>query len=451
MVKKNQEYIVDIIDNGLDGQGIAKIDDFTIFVPQTLKDEKARILIVKVQSSYAFAKTLEIIEKSKHRVSENCETYKRCGGCSLRFVEYNETLNLKNEIVKNCLRKELKRDIDVQPTIGMGNPYYYRNKLQYPVGVDKEGKPDMGVYANRSHNIISTKKCAIQNKLAQDIVNDAFEYLINNGVEPYNEEKQTGLLRHIVARIGVITNEVMLILVINKEKLNCTEFADYITKKHPEVKTIVININKKNTNVILGQENEVIFGDGYIYDILGEYKFKISPMSFYQVNPTQTEILYYTAIDYAGLTGREIVLDLYCGIGTIGIFASKYAKRVYGIEIVENAIKDAKENAKLNDISNVEFHAGDVEKVLPQIIEKEKLAPDVVFIDPPRKGCDAKTIENLLKLEPKKIVYVSCNPATLARDIRLLEEKYKLEKVQPVDMFPYTSHVECVMALKLKE
>ena len=334
----------------------------------------------------------------------------------------------------------------------MGNPYYYRNKLQYPVGIDKNGNPVMGVYANRTHNIIPTNDCLIQNKKNQEIANDVFKFLISNGVLPYNEANGKGVLRHIIVRIGLHTDEVMLILVLNNSNIQKeNEFIDFITKKHPEIKTIVKNINNKNTNVILGNINETIYGEGNIFDILGDFKFKISPMSFYQVNPVQTEILYNTAIEYAKLNGNETVLDLYCGIGTIGIFASKYAEKVYGIEIIENAVKDAKENCLINHVKNAEFYHGEVEEILPKIMDKEKLKPDVIFVDPPRKGCDKKTIETLLKLEPKKIIYISCNPATLARDVALLEEKYQLEKVQPVDMFPWTSHVECCTIMGRRE
>lgn len=455
-VKKNEEYVVDIIDNGINGEGIAKINNFTVFVPQTLIGEKVKILIVKVQSSYAFGKVLEFMNKSEHRMKEDCNTYKRCGGCNLRFIDYSETLKIKQNIVKNCFIKSLGENVDVKTTIGMEIPKFYRNKLQYPVGVDKNGKAVMGVYANRTHEIIPTKHCLIQNEKNQEIANDAFNFLIENGVKPYNEKKQIGDLRHIVIRIGISTNEVMLILVLNSCKLECEKsFVEYICEKHPEIKTIVKNINSKNTNVILGMENNVIYGEGYIFDHLEGYKFKISPLSFYQVNHIQTEKLYNVAVDYAELKGNETILDLYCGIGTIGIFASKFAKKLYGIEIIENAIKDAKENAKINNIDNAEFYCGDVEKLLPKIMKKEKIAPNVVFIDPPRKGCDTVTIENLLKLKPEKIVYISCNPATLARDVALLKESYKIKKVQPVDMFPYTrtrgSCISIEFKIKMRE
>ena len=456
MLKKNEEYIVDIIDNGFQGEGIAKIDGITIFIDQAIKGEKIKIKILKVQTNFAYGKILEILEKSNNRTEEECTTYKRCGGCNLRHIKYEETLNIKKAVVENCMYKALKREVKVNDVIGMKNPLYYRNKLQYPVGIDKEQNVIMGVYSSRTHNIIPTEECFIQNKECQIIANDIFKFIKQNNISAYNEETLKGTVRHIIIRIGVKTNEVLVTLVLNdnnfkKEK----ELVEFLTEKHKNIKSIVKNFNTKNTNVILGEKTEVIYGDGYIYDILGDYKFKISPLSFYQVNPIQTEILYNTAINNVGagpVSTRQddIALDLYCGIGTIGIFASKYFKKVYGIEIVEQAIEDAKHNAKINNIDNTEFFAGDVEEVLPKIIEKDNIKPNVVFVDPPRKGLDKKTVGVLQELKPSKIIYISCNPATLARDISLLEEKYELKTVQPVDMFPFTSHVECVAALKLK-
>ncbi len=450
-LKKGDKRIVEIIDNGIDGEGIAKIDNFTIFVPQTVKGEKVNILILKVNKTYAFAKALEILNKSPQRIIEDCKTYKRCGGCSLRFLEYEATLEIKENIVRNCLKKALGKEMKVNKAIGMGNPFYYRNKLQYPLGLNKEGKPVMGVYAKRSHEIIPVEKCQIQNELSEQIAKDVFEYIKDNKISVYNEQNLTGTMRHIVIRIGVITQEIMLILVMNdnnfkKEK----EFITYITSKYLQIKTIIKNYNPKNTNVILGTKNETIYGPGYIYDILGDYKFKISPLSFYQTNPVQTEALYEKALEYANLTGAETILDLYCGIGTIGIFASKKAKKVYGIEIIENAIKDAKENTQINNIQNAEFYCGEVENVLPKIIFQNNIKPEVVFVDPPRKGLDTKTINTILNLQPPKIIYISCNPATFARDVAILNEKYEIKEVTPVDMFPFTSHVECVTLLELK-
>lgn len=438
-IKKGEEFIVEIIDNGIDGEGIAKINNFTIFVTQTTKGEKVKILILKVNKNYAFAKPLEILEKSDQRVIEDCITYKRCGGCSLRFLEYEATLEIKENIVKNCLKKSLGKDVKVNKAIGMGNPFNYRNKLQYPLGINKEGKPVMGVYAKRSHEIIPVENCKIQNELSEQVAKDIFKFIEKNNISVYNEKKLTGTMRHIVIRIGAITQEIMVILVVNdnnfqKEK----EFIKFITEKYPQIKTIIKNYNTKNTNVILGTENETIYGPGYIFDILGDYKFKISPLSFYQTNPVQTEALYEKALEYANLKGTETILDLYCGIGTIGIFASNKAKKVYGIEIIENAIKDAKENAKLNNINNTEFYCGEVENILPQIIKQNSIKPDIIFVDPPRKGLDTKTINTLLDLQPKKIIYISCNPSTFARDVAILNEKYTTKEVTPVDMFPFT-------------
>lgn len=451
-VEKNEEYIVDIIDQGFEGEGIAKIDNFTIFIEGAIKGEKCKILIVKVTTSHAFGKLIEILENSKYRVETDCGTYKRCGGCNLRHIDYEETLNIKQNTVQNLVSKTLNNKINVNMTIGMGNPYNYRNKAQYPVGLDKNNEPVMGVYAKRTHEIIPMRDCMIQNPLSEQIANFVFHFFIQNNIPIYNEKNGKGLLRHIVIKVGIRTHEIMCILVLNgKELKKEKELVKLLIKEFPEVKTVVKNINVKNTNVILGNENEVIYGDGYIYDKLGDYTFKISPMSFYQINPVQTEVLYNTAIEMANLSKTETLFDLYCGIGTIGIFASPYVKKVYGIEIVKQAIEDAKENASINYIRNIEFFAGDVEKIFEDVLNKNNDKPDVIFVDPPRKGLDRHTIENILNVEPKKIIYISCNPASLVRDLKLLEEKYDVREIQPVDMFPFTSHVECCSVLYLKD
>ena len=452
-IEKNKEYILSIEDNGFNGEGIGKIDGFTIFVPDAIKGEVVKVIIIKKTISYAIGKIIDFIEKSKYRIQDlDCNSYKKCGGCNLRHMDYNYTLELKKDIVINCLNKEKIYNINVKNTIGMGNPYNYRNKLQYPVGIDKQGKPVMGVYARRSHDIVKNSLCGIQNLNANIIAQDVFKYLIESGIKPYNEKNQSGDLRHIVVRNGNITNEIMLILVLNNKKCIINKkFIDFITNKYNNIKTIVLNYNLKNTNVIFGKENKTIFGDGYIYDILGDYKFKISPLSFYQVNSVQAEVLYNIAIENSNINRNDIVLDLYCGIGTIGIFASKFAKMVYGIEIVEDAVKDAIENAKINNIENIQFFCGDIEKVLDNILNKIEYKPNIVFVDPPRKGLDKNTINVLNKIKPNKIVYISCNPATFARDIKLLVDKnYSIDTVYPVDMFPFTSNVECVSVLELK-
>lgn len=450
-LNKNQIYEVDIIDNGFKGEGIAKIDGFTVFISNAIKGERVRIKILKVLSSHAFAKIEEILKKSPDREMEDCSTYLQCGGCAMRHMTYKKSLEIKETAVKSTLKKQ-GIDSEVKNIIGMENPYFYRNKLQYPIGKDKNGIPVMGVFAERTHRIISTQKCYIQNTKIQEIANDIFKFIKENNIPVYDEEKLTGQIRHLVLRIGIKTNEVMVIIVSNtsviaKEK----ELVEFITKNYSDVKTVVKNINNKNTNVILGDKNEVLFGKGYIYDELLEMKFKISPMSFYQVNPYQTEKLYSKAIEYADLHGTETVLDLYCGIGTIGICASRNVSKLYGVETIPEAIEDAKKNAEENNVKNVEFFVGDVEKFLPEFIRKNKINIDVVFVDPPRKGCDRVALETIIKIKPKKIVYVSCNPATLARDLKILEKIYNIEAITPVDMFPFTTHVECVVAMILKE
>lgn len=451
-VEKNKEYIVDIIDHGFEGEGIAKIDNFTIFIEGAIKGEKCKILIVKVTTSHAFGKLIEILEQSKYRVEIDCSTYKRCGGCNLRHIDYEETLNIKQNTVQNLVNKTLNNKINVNMTIGMGNPYNYRNKAQYPVGLDKNNRPVIGVYAKRTHEIITMRNCMIQNPLSEKIANFVFHFFMQNNIPIYNEKNGKGLLRHIVIKVGSRTHEIMCILVLNgKELKREKQLVKLLIKEFPEVKTVVKNINVKNTNVILGNENEVIYGDGYIYDKLGDYTFKISPMSFYQINPVQTEVLYNTAIEMAKLSKNETLFDLYCGIGTIGIFASPYVKKVYGIEIVKQAIEDAKENASINDIRNIEFFAGDVEKVFEAVLRKNSDKPDVIFVDPPRKGLDRHTIENILNVKPNKIIYISCNPASFVRDLKLFEEKYDVKEIQTVDMFPFTSHVETVSVLTLKK
>lgn len=449
-IKKNETYEVEIIDNGFNGEGIAKIDGFTVFVPNVIKGEKVEIKILKVLSSHAFAKVEKINSTSEFRKEADCDTFSKCGGCSMRHMEYAKTLEIKKSVVESSLRKQ-GISVTVNPVIGMDKPYFYRNKLQYPVGINVQGEPVMGVFAQRSHRIIETKNCMIQNRKLQDIANDIFEFIKNNDISVYDEKNQRGQIRHLVLRIGVKTNEVMVTIVSNEEKMDKeNELVKYISEKYSEIKTIVKNINPKNTNVILGSKNIILYGDGYIYDDLLGFKFKISPMSFYQVNPIQTEKLYSTAIEKAELNGDETVFDLYCGIGTIGICASKNIKKLYGIETVSQAIEDARRNAKENGIKNAEFFVGDVEKELPEFIEKNNISADMIFIDPPRKGCDKIALDTIMKICPKKIVYVSCNPATLARDLKILGEKYDIGDVTPVDMFPFTSHVECVSVMQIK-
>lgn len=446
MIEKNQDYDVDIIDMGYEGEGITKINGYTTFVKGALKGEKAKIKMLKVNKDYGFAKLLEVIEKSRDREEPVCENFSKCGGCNLQHMSYEAQLEHKENIVRSTLKKALGHEVEVNKVIGMGIPYNYRNKAGYPV---VDGK--IGFYRDRSHSLIENKECAIQNQEADKIARIAFEVIKKNGVPSYNEKTNKGVLRHIVTRIGKNTGETMLMLVTNETELkNKEKIVKEIVEKYPQITTIVQNINKENGNVILGEKCITLYGKGYIEDRLGDYKFKISPLSFYQVNPTQTEVLYNIALKYAGLTGKETVFDLYCGIGTISIFVAEHAKKVYGVEIVKPAVEDAKINAEMNEIKNAEFICGEAEKIVPEMYQKG-IKADVVFIDPPRKGCGIELLETIVKMKASKIVYISCNVATLARDLKYLTENgLEIKEVQPVDMFPQTSHVETCVLLALK-
>lgn len=446
-VKKNDELIVDIIDYGANGEGIAKINGYTIFVLGALKGEKCKIHILKVLKTHAFAKVIQIIEKSSKRVEPDCRTFNKCGGCDLRHIAYSETLKIKQEKVQNLVNKMLKNKVKVNETVGMENPTFYRNKAIYPVTQDKK----VGIFAKRSHNIIPINECKIQTKISQEIS----KYILDNWKDSiYDEETGKGLLRNIMVREGFKTDEIMLVLVQNGEKnvfeTNSKLKIENVIKEFPKIKTIVINVNTEKTNVVLSRKNIIVYGNGTITDRLGEYEFKISPNSFYQVNPVQTEKLYNLAIEGAKLKKDDILCDLYCGIGTIGIFASKYVEKVYGVEIVEEAIKDAKQNAKINNVDNIEFIQGDVEVAFNKMLDNG-VKPSVVIVDPPRKGLDSKTVQNLCNLKLDRLVYVSCNPATLMRDLQVLEDVYKIDSITPVDNFCYSSHIESVAVLEIKE
>lgn len=446
-VKKNDELIVDIIDYGANGEGIAKINGYTIFVLGALKGEKCKIHILKVLKTHAFAKVIQIIGKSSKRVEPDCSTFNKCGGCDLRHIAYGETLKIKQEKVQNLVNKMLKNKVKVNETVGMKNPTFYRNKATYPVTQDKK----VGIFAKRSHNIIPINECKIQTKISQEIS----KYILDNWEDSiYDEETGKGLLRNIMVREGFKTDEIMLVLVQNGEKnvfeTNSKLKIENVIKEFPKIKTIVINVNTEKTNVVLSRKNIIVYGDGTITDRLGDYEFKISPNSFYQVNPVQTEKLYNLAIEGAKLKKDDILCDLYCGIGTIGIFASKYVKKVYGVEIVEEAIKDAKQNAEINNVDNIEFIQGDVEVAFNKMLDNG-VKPSVVIVDPPRKGLDSKTVQNLCNLKLDRLVYVSCNPATLMRDLQVLEDVYKIGSITPVDNFCYSSHIECVAVLEIKE
>ena len=450
-MEKNQEYIVDIIDNGYEGEGIAKIEGMPVFMKGALKGEQCKIGITKVLASHAFGRIIEIQKESTHREQPVCPYANRCGGCDLQHMDYEWSLEIKQNTVQNLVNKTLKQKVQVEKTVGMGNPFHYRNKAVFPCGIDKSGNPAMGMYAARSHEIISVGECYLQKEQAMQIATTIFQFIKENGIAVYNEKTGKGLVRHIMIRTAFQTGEIMCVVVVNGQSMpKQQEFVEMLQAHCPEIKTIVLNHNTENTNVILGRKNTVLYGNGTIEDILGEYKFSISPQSFYQVNPVQTEALYNLALESASLEKEDIFCDLYCGIGTIGIFASKYVKEVHGVVIVEEAVKDAQENAKRNGITNATFIAGDVEKLFDEMIHHKKIMPTVVCVDPPRKGVDERTIEIIKEVLPKKVIYISCNPATLVRDLAKLEEKYTVKMIKPVDCFPWTKHVECVAVLQLK-
>ena len=451
LIEKNKEYILDIVSQGYEGEGIAKINDtFTVFIEGALKGERVNVRIVKSKKNFAYGKLLEVIEPSLERCEAKCSIHKRCGGCKLQHSTYKEQLNFKFERVKDCITKIGKLDESiVQFPLGMDEPWRYRNKVQLPIGM-VNGELKIGFFAPRSHEIIDMETCLIQDEIADKVVGITRSWIKKNNIKPYNIDgkyDETGILRHIMIRRGFTTNEVMVVLVTNGSKLpNKDEFISLITENIPGIKSIVQNINSKPTNVILGQECITLWGESTISDYIGEFKFNISPLSFFQVNPVQTEVLYNKALEYAGLTGDETVFDAYCGTGTITLFLSQKAKKVYGVEIIPQAIENANINAKENNVNNVEFFVGESEVVIPDLINKG-IKADVVVVDPPRKGCDVKLLNAITNIDAKKIVYVSCDPSTLARDLAILEGNgYKTVRVQPVDMFPHTAHIEtCVL------
>lgn len=452
MVEKNKEYIFDIISQGYEGEGIAKIDNkYPIFIEGALKGEKVKVRIVKVNKNFAYGKLMEVLEASEERVNPPCAIYKRCGGCKLQHASYKAQLDFKWDRVKDCVSKIGKLDPSiVKYPLGMEEPWRYRNKVQLPIGLIN-GEVKIGFFAPRSHDIIDMESCLIQDEIGDKVVKLTREWIEKFNIRPYNvdgEYDEKGIVRHIMIRRGFTTNEVMVVLVTNGEKLpHKEEFVDLMVKNIPGIKSVIQNINSKKTNVILGLESKTLWGEDTISDYIGDFRFNISPLSFFQVNPTQTKVLYGKALEYANLTGNEEVFDAYCGTGTITLFLSQKAKKVYGVEIIPQAIDNAWINAKENKVENVEFFVGESEVVIPDLINNGVKA-DVVVVDPPRKGCDKKLLDAITNIDAKKIVYVSCDPSTLGRDLAILEENgYKTLEVQPVDMFPNTSHVENVAKL----
>ena len=446
MLSKNKEYIVDIVDIGQGGVGIGKYEGFTVFVDGGLVQDKIKVKITKSKKNYAVGDIVEIIEKSPFRVERKCsESLRQCGGCQIQELDYQKQLDVKTNEVKQVISRIGKLDdVVIHDTLGMEHPFRYRNKAQFPIQ-KKDNMPVIGFYKKKSHDLISTDECIIQHEVNDKIIKIIKTYIRAYNVSIYDEKTHKGLLRHLVTKVGFTTGEVMIVLVANGKKLPyLKELASVLKENIPGFKTLVVNVNTQKTNVILGKENIVAYGDGMIRDYIGELVFEISPLSFFQVNPLQTEVLYNKALEYANLGENDTVFDIYCGIGTISLFLAQKAKKVYGIEIVEDAIKDAKRNAKINNMDNVEVYVGKAEEVVPKMYKEGKRA-NVVVVDPPRKGCDEKVLDTIVSMEPDRVVYVSCNPSTLARDLAYLNERgYKCHEIQPVDMFPHSVHVENV-------
>ena len=445
MLSKNKEYVVDIVDIGQGGVGIGKYEGFTVFVEGGLIQDKVKVRINKSKKNYAVGDIVEIIEKSPFRVDRICsDDLKDCGGCQIQELDYNKQLELKTNEVKQVISRIGKlENVKIHETIGMQSPCRYRNKAQFPIQ-NINGSTAIGFYKKKSHDVIPTDMCVIQHDINDKIIKIIKTYIQAYNVSIYNESTHTGVLRHLVTKVGFTTNEVMVVLVANGTNLpHLNELASVLKENILGFKTLVLNVNKAKTNVILGKENKVIYGNGKINDYIGDLVFEISPLSFFQVNPVQTEVLYNKALEYAELKENDTVFDIYCGIGSISLFLAQKATKVYGIEIVEDAIKDAKINAKLNNLNNVEFYVGKAEEVVPKMYSEGKTA-NVVVVDPPRKGCDEKVLDTIVSMKPDRVVYVSCNPSTLARDLAYLDERgYKCVEIQPVDMFPHTMHVEC--------
>ncbi|HEY9161075.1 MAG TPA: 23S rRNA (uracil(1939)-C(5))-methyltransferase RlmD [Desulfomonilia bacterium] len=443
IVEKDKEYRITITGMNHEGQGVGRVDGFTVFVDDALEGEEVLVRITKVSKSYSVGRLVEIINPSASRISPFCPAFEKCGGCSLQHMSMEAQLRFKTNLVKESIKRIGKlEDVIIHETIGTKDPFNYRNKAQYPVRAGTD-KPIAGFYARRSHEIIECKGCGIQNETSDRIKDAVSGFMHRYKIVPYDEAKGTGLVRHIMTREGFKTRETMVVIVINgKDFPHKDKLIQELVEREPSIKSIYLNINRKNTNIIMGEENIKIYGEDFITEYIEDLKFRISPLAFFQVNPVQTEVLYGKALQYADLTGNEVVYDLYCGTGTISLFLARKARKVYGIEVVADAIRDAVKNAEINCIKNTEFIVGEAEKV--ELTQRA----DVVVLDPPRKGCDEKLLKTLVDMGPKRIVYVSCNPATLARDLNYLAENgFEVLEVQPVDMFPWTGHVETIIMM----
>ena len=447
--RKNDLVTLEIEDCGIDGEGIGKADGFTVFVKDAVIGDTVTAKIIKAKKNYGYGRLMEVLKPSPYRVEPKCEFARQCGGCQLQALSYDQQLVFKTNKVKGHLERIGGfTDIPMEPIIGMDELFHYRNKAQFPVGRNKEGKIVTGFYAGRTHNIIENRDCALGVAENKEVLDRVIAHMEKYGIEPYNEATGKGLVRHVLIRYGYFTKEVMVCLILNGNKIPKEEQLVKSLCEIPGMTSITINVNKKHSNVILGEEIRLLWGREYITDRIGDISYQISPLSFYQVNPMQTQKLYAKALEYADLHGQETVWDLYCGIGTISLFLAQKAKFVRGVEIVPAAIENAKENAKLNGLENTEFFVGKAEEVLPREYKKNGVYADVIVVDPPRKGCDETLLETMVEMNPERIVYVSCDSATLARDLKYLCERgYELRKVCPVDQFGMTVHVETVVLL----
>ncbi len=451
MLEKNNYYNIEIYAIGSGGEGIGKINDKVVFVNNAVVGDELNIKIIKNKKAYAVGIIEKIIKPSKKRVDVNCCVYNKCGGCNLLHLNYEEQLNYKKQKVEEVIKRIGKiENFKINNTIAMEDFNYYRNKVQFPAGV-YENKLKFGFYRKRSHDVVPVKHCLIQSEVTEDIVKAVEDFLNFYNIEAYNEKNHKGLVRHLFIRVGKKTGEIMVALVLKNSKLQKEEeLVKRLLEINSNIKSILINVNREKTNKILGEKSRVLYGNDFIIDYIDNIKFKISLLSFYQVNPVQTEKLYSKVLEYANLQGSENVIDAYCGIGTISLLLAKKAKSVYGIEIVEEAIKDAKENCKINNINNIEFFVGKSEDVIFDL-EKKGVNADIIVVDPPRKGCDEVLLKSIIKSNIKKLIYVSCDPATLARDLKILNEGgFCVEEVTPVDMFPNSTHVESVCLITKK-
>lgn len=450
-MKKDDLIEVTIEDLSEEGTGIGKFEGMTFFIKDAVIGDRVRAKIMKLKKTYGFARLMEVLTPSPDRVEPLCPVARQCGGCQIQAMNYEAQLAFKTRKVENNLKRIGKfEEIPMESIIGMEDPFHYRNKAQFPFGKNRDGKIITGFYAGRTHSIIENTSCHLGKEVNEEILEKILAWMNAFHVEPYNEATGKGLMRHSLIRCGFRTGEIMVCLVINGRKIPGEEALVDSLKIIPGMTSISLNVNKEKTNVILGREVINLWGRPYIEDYIGEVKYQISPLSFFQVNPVQTERLYGKALEYAGLTGEETVWDLYCGIGTISLFLARKARKVYGVEIIPDAIEDARRNASLNGFTNTEFYVGKAEEVLPEKYEKEGVRADVIVVDPPRKGCDENLLSTMVKMQPERIVYVSCDSATLARDLRYLcDNGYELKRVCPADMFPQTVHVEtCVLLSK---